>query len=258
MTGKLHVISKKGRAGGFTLVELLVVIAIIALLVSILVPSLRDAKMLAMVAVCASNQHNIHVAACLYANEYKRYPGGRYYSENGGYENDKVLNSLPGMLSPEYCPPGLFWCPSESKKVKGTFADVSTGDPHPFWKKEAGNYWAMNYGAYEVGDEAWTKNENYERTAWSLIGSTYGIPMGIGYYDGDLLLEESLCTYSWISYGGTIDTVSVGENPSAMYLVDGDQHGDSIDQFQGIELWWSDYISERHRKVNYLTFGGSV
>ena len=53
---------------GFTLVELLVVVAIIALLVGILVPSLRRAKEMARRAVCMSNVHHIvfsvHGYAC--------------------------------------------------------------------------------------------------------------------------------------------------------------------------------------------------
>ncbi len=258
MINKLVVVERKGRIKDFTLIELLVVIAIIALLVSILVPSLKDAKKLAEAAACGVNLHNIYIAASLYANEYDRYPGGRYYSGRGGYGSDTVLNTLPGMLSPKYCPPWLFWCPAESKKVKRDFLDVLTGYPHPFWEKKRGRYWAMLYNAYEVGDEAWEKNENNERLAWGVIGSTYGIPMPIGHYDGGLPYEECLNTYPWISYGGTIDMESVGLNPEAMYMVDGDQRGCSINQFRGIEMWYSDAISERHKKPNYLTFSGSV
>jgi len=45
------------RKKGFTLIELLVVIAVIALLLSILLPSLRQAKKQARAVVCKSNLH---------------------------------------------------------------------------------------------------------------------------------------------------------------------------------------------------------
>ncbi len=54
----------------FTLIELLVVIAIIALLVSILMPSLQKAKELAKDIVCKSNQKSVGTALFLYAGEY--------------------------------------------------------------------------------------------------------------------------------------------------------------------------------------------
>ena len=57
------------RRQGFTLIELLVVIAIIALLVSILVPSLSQAKELAKAALCKSNLRGIGTALALYGQE---------------------------------------------------------------------------------------------------------------------------------------------------------------------------------------------
>ena len=58
-----------GRAA-FTLIELLVVIAIIALLVTVLMPSLRTAKHLANQAVCAGNTHHIATALHIYAEDW--------------------------------------------------------------------------------------------------------------------------------------------------------------------------------------------
>jgi len=54
---------------GFTLVELLVVVTIIALLIAILLPSMKNSRESAKRTVCAHNQHQISVGATMYANQ---------------------------------------------------------------------------------------------------------------------------------------------------------------------------------------------
>ena len=62
------------RKKGFTLIELLVVIAIIALLVSILLPSLAAAKRLAKRTICQSNLNGWGKAAAMFVGEHGYVP----------------------------------------------------------------------------------------------------------------------------------------------------------------------------------------
>ncbi|MCP4591450.1 MAG: prepilin-type N-terminal cleavage/methylation domain-containing protein [bacterium] len=55
--------------GGFTLVELLVTITIIALLLAVLLPSLRSAREQAKLTVCAANLRQVGTSIHLYVNE---------------------------------------------------------------------------------------------------------------------------------------------------------------------------------------------
>ena len=138
----------------FTLIELLVVVAIITLLISILLPSLGRARELARRVKCASNLRSIGQAMYIYANDnYGQFPAteidpslagrnarpGRYRSADapdppggGGQPGDPQKQPIDPdkkdgtpsttadlwlLVQGALATPGLFVCPSTSKKA---------------------------------------------------------------------------------------------------------------------------------------------
>ena len=130
-------LKKNAKSDGFTLIELLVVIAIIALLVSILLPSLSKAKDLARSVVCASNLKSIGLGVALYAQEMDdKLPPMVAGPGNSNYWNSEIMPFVGDNKM-------LFRCPS-IPVTRGNW--VSTGEiifypDYVYWYMTASYGW---------------------------------------------------------------------------------------------------------------------
>ena len=136
----------------FTLIELLVVIAIIALLVTILMPALQQAKDLARRAVCMSNLKNIGTSSYLYAHESDEWWPPLYHgfsvnriiwnewtsSVQDGWGVERWQN-LAFLYFNELASERLFYCPGE---VDGGYFSYDYQPDYPAPKA----VWAKRHG----------------------------------------------------------------------------------------------------------------
>lgn len=130
----------KRALAGFTLVELLVVVTVIAILISMLLPALKNARETARMAVCASNQSQMGTAIAAYRLAYRnQFPPYLYTKDpdpesttdksrthqlfgirnwdSGTYSQDPVNNiNMPdfslGFLASYAQVDKLYYCPS--------------------------------------------------------------------------------------------------------------------------------------------------
>lgn len=136
------------RRRGFTLIELLVVVAIVAMLLSILLPSLSAARAQARQVVCGSNLRQLGHAFHMYASEHN----GRAMPL--AYTDPEII----GMGPPIY-----WWGTSDTDGV-----DHTRGFVWPYLQSDL-----RAFGVYECPDQPWGSYTPQGATQQS-VTSTYG------------------------------------------------------------------------------------
>ena len=136
--------SPRSRRDAFTLIELLVVIAIIALLVSILVPSLSMANDLAKTTVCMTHLKNVGSGILQYDQKYGLLPPfhARYTDSNGKSvrETWQTLLALDKLVTHNT----VEWGDVESKSVRMDPSDFKCPSGQTRTHTEGNFGWSAN------------------------------------------------------------------------------------------------------------------
>ncbi|MCC6423385.1 MAG: prepilin-type N-terminal cleavage/methylation domain-containing protein [Phycisphaerales bacterium] len=179
---------RQSQSKGFTLVELLVVIGIIALLISILLPSLNRARETANRVKCASNLRQIGQALLLYANENRgAYPRTYYVAGNAldlsntGFKISNPFNTTSGNVGTNNVPAAMFLLLRTQDITSEVFTcPSSTGEKDEFGGGSNSALNRSNFSNGSAGSDAGSTATSIAKNLSFSLAAPYPDSTGIG------------------------------------------------------------------------------
>jgi prepilin-type processing-associated H-X9-DG protein/prepilin-type N-terminal cleavage/methylation domain-containing protein len=170
--------ASKHRHYAFTLMELLVVISLIVLLIAMLSPSLRQARMAARATICASNQKQIGNTLTNYSDDHRFYPIG---IDEHNINNERVWLWPPQLRQYTQGNTEVFKCPQ--------------APPHTLWTTTYGSGEPQWYGYYEDETRILGRTHTFSY-GYNVWGANIGIVPnpGMGVYRDNPQFGETLAT----------------------------------------------------------------